>query len=91
MIVMYSKYQCRCSLCRCQLTGAVGFCRFLALNALVIYIYHSSFQSIDDEEFGGLTEILKEGLMTSFATFLVNIIIIIIITNNCFKVTCGAT
>jgi hypothetical protein len=30
------------------------------------------FQKIDDEEYGGTSEILKEGLMTSFAAFLVS-------------------
>ncbi|KAJ8303311.1 hypothetical protein KUTeg_019707, partial [Tegillarca granosa] len=29
-----------------------------------------SFQKIDEEEYGGAQEILKEGLMTSFSSFL---------------------
>ncbi len=45
--------------------------RFLAINALLVYLYFSSYQKLDEEEYGGLGEILKEGLMTSFATFLV--------------------
>ena len=32
------------------------------------------FQQIDEEEFGGVWEILKEGFMTSFATFLVSLL-----------------
>ena len=47
------------------------FFRFLALNALVVYFYVVSFQQVDDDEYGGLIEILKEGMMTSFSTFLV--------------------
>ncbi len=46
--------------------------RFFAINTLVVYLYFSSFQKIDEEEYGGFTEILKEGLMTSFSSFLVS-------------------
>ena len=45
--------------------------RFVALSTLAVYVYSNSFQQVDDEEMGGYQEILKEGLMTSFATFLV--------------------
>ena len=41
------------------------------MNAAVIYVYVSNFQSIDEEEYGGMWEITKEGFMTSFAGFLV--------------------
>ena len=37
-----------------------------------MYVYANSFQKVDEEEFGGISELLKEGLMTSFATFLVS-------------------
>lgn len=47
------------------------FYRFFALNLGIVYLYYNSFQKIDDEEYGGASEILKEGLMTSFAAFLV--------------------
>ena len=33
----------------------------------------SMFQKVDEEEYGGISEILKEGLMTSFSSFLVSI------------------
>lgn len=46
----------------------------MAVNAGVIYFYVNSFQTIDEEEYGGMWEITKEGFMTSFAGFLVNII-----------------
>jgi len=38
-----------------------------------VYIYCTSFQSIDEEEYGGVWELTKEGFMTSFAGFLVRI------------------
>ena len=37
-----------------------------------MYVYYSSFQKVDEEEYGGISELLKEGLMTSFSTFLVS-------------------
>lgn len=48
-----------------------AYYRFFALNLGIVYLYYNSFQKIDDEEYGGASEILKEGLMTSFAAFLV--------------------
>ena len=33
----------------------------------------SMFQKVDEEEYGGISEILKEGLMTSFSSFLVSL------------------
>ena len=52
--------------------------RFFAINAAVIYVYFNSYQKLDEEEYGGITEVLKEGLMTSFASFLVS-------KKSCFK------
>lgn len=46
--------------------------RFVLVNAAVIYFYVNNFQNIDEEEYGGLWEITKEGFMTSFAGFLVS-------------------
>lgn len=43
----------------------------MIVNAAVIYVYVSSFQNVDEEEYGGMWEITKEGFMTSFAGFLV--------------------
>ncbi|CAH1779020.1 unnamed protein product [Owenia fusiformis] len=57
------------------LKGFVGLLLFFAINSLIVYVYFNSFQKVDEEEYGGLGEILKEGLMTSFATFLVTWII----------------
>merc|ERR1712193_182791 len=59
-----------------QVKGALGIGLFLAINTLVIWLYFNSFQKVDEEEFGGITEILKEGLMTSFSSFLVSWIIV---------------
>ncbi|XP_021272441.1 uncharacterized protein C20orf24 homolog isoform X1 [Numida meleagris] len=57
------------------LKGFVGIAilssRFCLINAGVLYLYFSSFQQIDEEEYGGTWELTKEGFMTSFALFLV--------------------
>jgi hypothetical protein len=45
--------------------------RFGIISSLVVYIYATSVQNVDPEEYGGIIEIIKEGLMTAFATFLV--------------------
>merc|ERR1712071_162755 len=45
--------------------------RFGLVNAGLLYVYFSSFQAIDEEEFGGAWELTKEGFMTSSAGFLV--------------------
>ncbi|XP_064641236.1 GEL complex subunit OPTI-like [Lineus longissimus] len=55
--------------------GIIAIIVFFAINAGVVHIYFSSFQKADEEEYGGMVEILKEGLMTSFASFLVSWII----------------
>nr|CAG4649879.1 EOG090X0M4M [Scapholeberis mucronata] len=51
--------------------GFIGLFLFAATNAGLLYMYFSSFQSIDEEEYGGVWELTKEGFMTSFAGFLV--------------------
>nr|XP_021156459.1 uncharacterized protein C20orf24 homolog isoform X2 [Columba livia] len=53
------------------LKGFVGIAVFCLINAGVLYLYFSSFQQIDEEEYGGTWELTKEGFMTSFALFLV--------------------
>ncbi|KAG8131840.1 putative Chromosome 20 orf 24 protein, partial [Naja naja] len=52
------------------LKGFVGIAIFCLINAGVLYLYFSSFQQIDEEEYGGTWELTKEGFMTSFALFL---------------------
>ena len=37
-------------------------------------VYSSKFQNVDEDEYGGIMEIVKEGLFTAFAVFLVRII-----------------
>uniref|UniRef100_A0A6J0UCB3 GEL complex subunit OPTI n=1 Tax=Pogona vitticeps TaxID=103695 RepID=A0A6J0UCB3_9SAUR len=51
--------------------GFVGIAIFCLINAGILYLYFSSFQQIDEEEYGGTWELTKEGFMTSFALFLV--------------------
>lgn len=58
------------------LKGFVALLLFALVNAGIIYIYCTSFQKVDEEEYGGAWELTKEGFMTSFAGFLVTWIII---------------
>lgn len=58
------------------LTGILGIVLYLGISCGLIYAYCSIFQQIDEDEFGGMWEILKEGFMTSFAMFLINWILI---------------
>ncbi|XP_050951756.1 uncharacterized protein RAB5IF [Labeo rohita] len=53
------------------LKGFLGIAIFCIINAGVLYLYFSSFQQVDEEEYGGTWELTKEGFMTSFALFLV--------------------
>lgn len=46
--------------------------RFALVNAGIVYMYCTSFQKVDEEEYGGAWELTKEGFMTSFAGFLVS-------------------
>jgi len=56
--------------------GIIGLAIFAALNAGVLYLYFSGFQSVDEEDYGGVWELTKEGFMTSMASFLVIWIIV---------------
>ncbi|XP_003702179.1 GEL complex subunit OPTI [Megachile rotundata] len=58
------------------LKGFIALLLFVLVNAGITYLYFSNFQQIDEEEFGGIWELTKEGFMTSFAGFLVTWIII---------------
>lgn len=57
--------------------SCVCLVRFCIINAGVLYVYFSSFQQIDEEEYGGTWELTKEGFMTSFALFLVGMLIFV--------------
>jgi len=59
-----------------HIKGVLGLVGFLAVNTIITYVYFNAFQKVDEEEYGGITEILKEGLMTSFSSFLVAWIIV---------------
>ncbi|XP_071451030.1 GEL complex subunit OPTI [Hetaerina americana] len=58
------------------LKGFIALLLFVLVNAGLIYLYFTSFQNVDEEEYGGSWELTKEGFMTSFAGFLVTWIII---------------
>jgi len=53
------------------LKGIIGIGLFCLINAAVVYVYFTSFQQIDDEDYGGPFELTKEGFMSSFALFMV--------------------
>jgi hypothetical protein len=53
------------------LQGMVGLALFGLINAGLVYLYSINFQNVDEEAYGGIWEIIKEGFMTSFACFLV--------------------
>ncbi|KAE8743252.1 hypothetical protein FOCC_FOCC011132 [Frankliniella occidentalis] len=57
------------------LKGFVALLLFALVNAGIVYMYCTSFQKVDEEEYGGAWELTKEGFMTSFAGFLVTWII----------------
>jgi len=58
------------------LKGIVALGLFGILTCGATYLYCINFQGIDEEEYGGVWELMKEGFMTSFASFLVVWIII---------------
>lgn len=58
------------------LKGILGILLFFVVNVAIVYLYFSFFQHVNEQEFGGVSEIMKEGLMTSFATFVVTWIIL---------------
>jgi hypothetical protein len=57
------------------LTGFFGLAAFGLASSAYCYIYCQLF-NIDEEEYGGIWEIVKEGFMTNFASFLVTWIIV---------------
>lgn len=52
-----------------------SFFRFAAITCGIVYVYCLNFQKIDEDEYGGIWELLKEGFMTSFACFSVTWIV----------------
>ncbi|XP_064399258.1 GEL complex subunit OPTI-like [Halichondria panicea] len=57
------------------LQGFIGILAFLLVSGGLVYLYCVLYQGIDQEEYGGAWELLKEGMMTAFAMFMVNWII----------------
>ena len=52
--------------------GAAGLASFALINAGTLYVYSNNYQCVDEEEYGGAFEMVKEGFLTSFAGFLVS-------------------
>lgn len=57
------------------LKGFLGLVLFAGISCAFVYIYAINFQEIDETDYGGAWELVKEGFMTSFAGFLVTWII----------------
>jgi len=57
------------------LTGLFGLVLFGAVSCATVFAYCSAF-GVDDEAYGGIYEIIKEGFMTNLASFLVTWIIV---------------
>lgn len=55
-----------------MLVSDYGVYRFAGVNSGLVYVYFNSFQSVEEEEFGGAWELTKEGFLQSFAGFLVS-------------------
>jgi len=51
--------------------GILGIGLFFAINCAIVYIYVAKYQKVDEDDYGGIQELLKEGLFTAFAAFLV--------------------
>ncbi|CAF3571237.1 unnamed protein product [Rotaria sp. Silwood1] len=56
--------------------GFMGILIFAIISSLIVFIYATNVQNVDPEEYGGIVEIIKEGFMTAFATFLVSWIVL---------------
>lgn len=57
------------------LQGFTAIALFAAINCGIVYLYCLNFQKIDEDEYGGVWELLKEGFITSFACFSVTWIV----------------
>jgi len=54
------------------LTGILGLALFFVINCAIVFLYVSRQSKIDEDEFGGIQELVKEGLFTAFAVFLIS-------------------
>ncbi|CAH8681283.1 unnamed protein product [Schistosoma rodhaini] len=53
-------------------TGFMAILMFFVTNICFVYAYAAIYQRVDEDEYGGYGEIIKEGLMTAFACFMVS-------------------
>lgn len=47
--------------------------RFVAINGVGVYLYAIVYQAQDEEDYGGAWEMLKEGMLSSSAFFVVSL------------------
>lgn len=53
------------------ITGFLGNILYMFVNFGVIFLWYDKYQDIDDEEYGGRFELMKEGLPSSISLFLI--------------------
>ncbi|CAL8097006.1 unnamed protein product [Calicophoron daubneyi] len=58
------------------LRGIFAILLFFLINVAAIYAYAAMFHRVDEEEYGGFGEIIKEGLMTAFSCYMVSWIVV---------------
>ncbi|KAL3315862.1 hypothetical protein Ciccas_005500 [Cichlidogyrus casuarinus] len=56
--------------------GLAAIVLFAIINFTLVYLYLAYFHRIEEDEFGPFADILKEGLMTAFASFMIVWIIV---------------
>ncbi|KAI3381571.1 hypothetical protein SNEBB_008730 [Seison nebaliae] len=54
------------------LVGYIGILLFIAVNIVTITIYTKFFQRVNDEDYGGMLEIFKEGMGACIAIFMLS-------------------
>ncbi|KAF6773206.1 hypothetical protein AHF37_07061 [Paragonimus kellicotti] len=55
--------------------GISAILLFFLLNIGAVYLYAAMFQRVDEDEYGGFGEIIKEGLMTAFSCYMASWIV----------------
>lgn len=54
------------------LHGIVGLLLFVAINGVGVYLYAIVYQAQDEEDYGGAWDVMKEGMLSSSAFFVVS-------------------
>eukprot|EP00946_MAST-07B_sp_MAST-7B-sp1_P000558 g558.t1 len=76
-------YWVRCAVAPCfglafgaaPLEGAAGLAAFVVLSTVIVFVYMRARYVLDEDSYGGITGLLQEGGMPSFALFMLTWII----------------